>query len=46
MGKKLALVAVLAVGGYFIYRQYRKRNQKVVKSGSMEYIIENGTSDE
>jgi predicted negative regulator of RcsB-dependent stress response len=46
MNRKYVLIAVLAVGGYLLYRQYQKRNKKIVRSGSMEYIIEKGASDE
>lgn len=40
MLQKTIIAAILLAGGYLIYRQYQKRNQVVVKSGSMEYIIE------
>lgn len=46
MNKKYILFAVLAVGGYLLYRSYKKKNQVVVKSGSMEYIIEKDPSNE
>lgn len=40
MIKNTAFIAALVIGGYLIYRAYKKKNEVIVRSGSMEYIIE------
>lgn len=45
MAKKALYLGILIVGGYVLYRYYKKRNEVVVRSGSIEYVYEKPESD-
>ena len=40
MAKKALYLGVILIGGYALYRLYKKRNQETYRSGRIEYVYE------
>lgn len=40
MAKKTLYLGVILIGGYALYRLYKKRNQETYRSGTIEYVYE------
>lgn len=40
MAKKALYLGVILIGGYALYRLYKKRNQETYRSGTIEYVYE------
>lgn len=45
MVKKALYLGIILVGGYALYRYYKKRNEETYRSGSIEYVYEKPQND-